>query len=176
MTTPYQNTYWVKPGSLLAGCYPGAPTPDLIPARLEALADAGVSVIISLMESTECYSDGTPHVHYDEDFLLLTHNRQIDAKWLHFPIPDYGVPTPRQILNILDSIDRAIEEGETVFVHCWGGKGRTGTVIGCWLARHGDASPLDTIDALRKNCENAADPSPETEEQADFICNWKKGL
>ena len=47
---------------------------------------------------------------------------------------------------------------------------------GAWLARHGDASPLDSIERLRKDCENATQPSPETEEQADFICNWKKGF
>ena len=176
MLTPYQNTYWVKPGKFLAGCYPGAPSPELIPARLEALVDTGVSVIISLMEKGEHYSDGTPHTPYDEDFLTLTHNRQINAKWFNFPIPDFGLPETRQMLNILDVIDEAIDQGRTVFLHCWGGKGRTGTVVGCWLARHGDPSPLDTIIQLRKNTENAAQPSPETEEQAYFICTWKKGF
>lgn len=176
MLTPYQNTYWVKQGKFLAGCYPGSPTPDLIPERLEALADVGVSVIISLMEKKECYSDGTPHVPYDEDFLILTHNRQIKAKWFNFPIPDFGLPETRLMLNILDEIDEAIGQDNIVFLHCWGGKGRTGTVVGCWLARHGDPAPLDTINELRKNCENSDQPSPETERQVNFIYNWKKGF
>ena len=39
--------------------------------------------------------------------------------------------------DILDAIDAALRDGKTVYVHCWGGVGRTGTVIGCWLVRHG---------------------------------------
>ena len=35
------------------------------------------------------------------------------------------------------AVDDALGEGRTVYVHCWGGIGRTGTVVGCWLVRHG---------------------------------------
>lgn len=176
MLSSYQNTYWVKQNKFLAGCYPGNPTPDLIPARVEALIDSGINVIISLMKTNERYSDGTRQVPYDEDFLMLGYNRQVSAKWYNFPIPDYGLPDPKQMLNILDVIDESIAQDKNVFVHCWGGKGRTGTVVGCWLARHGDLTPLDTISELRKNSNNSDQPSPETKEQCDFVRSWKKGF
>ena len=35
------------------------------------------------------------------------------------------------------AIDEAMSAGKAVYVHCWGGVGRTGTVVGCWLVRHG---------------------------------------
>lgn len=44
-------------------------------------------------------------------------------------------PTVDQMRAILDAIDRAA--GSIVYVHCWGGHGRTGTVAGCYLVRHG---------------------------------------
>ncbi|MBA3406233.1 MAG: dual specificity protein phosphatase family protein [Gemmatimonadaceae bacterium] len=27
--------------------------------------------------------------------------------------------------------------GHSIYVHCWGGVGRTGTVVGCYIVRHG---------------------------------------
>lgn len=176
MLIPYQNTYWVKQNKFLAGGYLGNPTPDLIPARIEALADSGVSIIISLMDTNDRYSDGTPQVPYDEEFLLLSHKRKINAKWHNSPIADYDVPHPKKMMTILDIIDEALDRDKTVFVHCWGGKGRTGTVVGCWLARHGDPNPPDTIKKLRKNNDNSDQLSPETKEQCALVSIWKKGL
>ena len=38
---------------------------------------------------------------------------------------------------ILDLIESAIDAGAPVYVHCWGGIGRTGTVVCCWLVERG---------------------------------------
>jgi protein-tyrosine phosphatase len=37
--------------------------------------------------------------------------------------------------RILATIKRAIDERATEYVHCWGGIGRTGTVVGCWMVQ-----------------------------------------
>lgn len=34
-------------------------------------------------------------------------------------------------IRILDAIDARLEAGKSVYVHCWGGIGRTDTVAGC---------------------------------------------
>jgi hypothetical protein len=63
-----------------------------------------------------------------------------------------------------------------VYVHCWGGKGRTGTVVGCYLVRHGIAegeAALKAIQKMRRNDPKAHEPSPETREQCDFVLRWK---
>jgi protein-tyrosine phosphatase len=82
----------------------------------------------------------------------------------HFPIPDMGVPD--DVDPILDAIDEALADGRTVYVHCFAGRGRTGTVIGCWLARHGATDPLADLAALRAHLDS---PSPETAGQRRFV-------
>lgn len=173
MSLPYENTYWVKENSLLAGCCPGADR-EKLQANVQALTETGIEVIISLLENGETYSDGTPYAPYDEYFLRLASERGINARYYNFPIPDFGLPEIRKLRQILDEIDSALAAGRKVFVHCWGGKGRTGTVIGCWLARHGAEEPLQTLSKLRKACPNAGQASPETEEQCAFVRNWEE--
>ena len=175
MESPFDNSYLVQNKLFLAGCYPGAPTPDLIPKRLNALLDAKIISIISLMEPTEIYADGKAYVAYDEDFLHMAYKRGIKASWLNFPIPDYGVPDVMQMQSLIRQINENIAAGQPVYLHCWGGKGRTGTAVACWLAHTGDPDPLTTLTRLRQNCPNAKQPSPETEEQIQMVKNWPAG-
>ena len=60
-----------------------------------------------------------------------------------------GTPTAGHVMQILDDIDAVRADGGTVYVHCWGGVGRTGTVVGCLLVRHG----LDGGDAIARIAE-----------------------
>jgi protein-tyrosine phosphatase len=53
------------------------------------------------------------------------------------PIRNWDIPLPLTMVRILDAIDTALAEGQSVYVHCAGGIGRTGTVVGCYLVRHG---------------------------------------
>ena len=80
--------------------------------------------------------------------------------------------------QILDEIDTAIEHDRPVYLHCWGGRGRTGTVVGCWLVRHGKATgdeALAMIQRLRKNDPTSYMPSPETGKQKSMVTSWRIG-
>ena len=78
--------------------------------------------------------------------------------------------------SILDAIDSAMGRRLPSYVHCWGGRGRTGTVVGCHLIRPGLASgeaALAAIERLRRKEETADKPSPETDAQRDMVRAWK---
>lgn len=64
-----------------------------------------------------------------------------------------------------------MDAGRLVYVHCWGGKGRISTVIGCMLADEGldyDAT-IARIAALRAGSRKAGDTCPETLAQRDVL-------
>jgi protein-tyrosine phosphatase len=76
---------------------------------------------------------------------------------------------------IQDAIARALEAGEVVYVHCWGGVGRTGTVIGCHLVQnetHTGDQALAALKQLRSSTQRAHRVSPETSEQHDMVRGW----
>jgi protein-tyrosine phosphatase len=76
--------------------------------------------------------------------------------------------------EILTQIARALEGDAPVYVHCWGGIGRTGTVVGCWLVERGHTGPsaLEQLKTLRLHPEKNRRPSPEMPEQIDFVRTW----
>jgi protein-tyrosine phosphatase len=89
------------------------------------------------------------------------------------------IPTIAETTAILDAIDEALDSGETVYVHCWGGHGRTGTVIGCWLVRYGTTAG-DAIELIRERRRSLpvfdANPlSPQTRDQHAFVYAWSPG-
>ena len=77
--------------------------------------------------------------------------------------------------SILRALDDARAAGAPVYVHCWGGIGRTGTVVGCWLKRQGslDCDPVEAIARLRKDTRKRYAASPEAASQLRFIARWK---
>ena len=80
--------------------------------------------------------------------------------------------------EILDAIDFHISEGGTVYVHCLGGVGRTGTIVGCWLARHngydGKAALRRLRELWRENPKSRHANTPERNHQADYVLNWSE--
>ena len=148
---PVPRSYWVRPGSLLAGEYP---------RRIERYRAAGMTAFLDLTV------EGEEPTYAGSIDGWATHQR--------FPIRDFSVPSVDEMTVILDALDTALER-EVVYVHCLGGSGRTGTVIGCWLVRHGMdcEEALATIAALRRETAYGDRPSPESDEQRDFVRAWR---
>lgn len=171
--SPTNRSYWVVPGEFAAGAYPGThryTTGDRIEA-VEQLLSAGIGDFVNL---TQDRWGGTDEhlVHYDEAV-----GRRASVS--RFEIPDLGIPTVEEMKVLLDHIDQKLAEGLGVYVHCWGGIGRTGTVVGCWLLRHRHASSKDVLSLIakrRKGDQVAGDrTSPETEQQREFVRAWRVG-
>jgi predicted protein tyrosine phosphatase len=171
-TLPTPDAYWIT-DRLLAGEYPGAKDTAEARRKLERFLDAGVTTFIDLTEEDE-YGLRP----YAAAAGKLSAARGLPLTHLRWSIPDLTPPTPPQMSRILDAIDDALTAGQTVYVHCYGGIGRTGTVVGCWLVRHGlsGASALDQIAAWRRATPDGARPSPETAAQRTMVLNWPERL
>lgn len=123
---PVAASYWVAEGWLLASEYPGDERPDITRRRLAAFIEAGIASFIDLTfpdEGLEPYAGALAE---------LSGGR---VRRLSFPIVDMDVPTAGALADILDAIDAELAAGRATCVHCYGGIGRTGTVIGAWLKR-----------------------------------------
>jgi protein tyrosine phosphatase len=179
LKVPFNRSYWVVHANLLAGGYPGSEDPTEEERKLDGLIQAGIRHVISLMEAQEYDRRDDPFAPYVDHMESIAKKMRISVTFDQISIKDFSVPTERQMVRILNQIDMCIKYDKPVYVHCWGGKGRTGTVVGCYLARHGFATGNDVIEKikeLRKDTKDLSDPSPETREQIKMVINWGKEL
>ena len=143
--------------------------------RISAFLDAGVEGFIDLTEEGELDSyepllrDGGAEI------------RGMSVAYIRLPDPGHRVPTidgdvpPQWVLADAERL------GKTVYIHCRGGVGRTGTVVGCYLVERGYSSDgaLDLVQRLfhemsPEKLRNHPDGSPETEAQREFVRQWAR--
>jgi protein tyrosine/serine phosphatase len=169
MSAPIRASYWVIQGQLLAGAYPSAYDDREARSKLGLLLDAGIRTFVDLTEETE------PLRNYDDVLESLATERGISSKRLRFGVRDRDVPTRDLLAKIIATIRDEIAAGRPVYVHCWGGIGRTGTIVGCWLVEEGlsGEEALQKIADLRCKAADRSWQSPETEEQRRCIGEWK---
>ncbi len=166
---PITYCYWVVPGKLLAGEYPRDLDEATSRAKIDALVGAGVTAFVDLTEAGEGL---LPYA-----YLLDAHTGK-GVMHERFPIRDVSTPRSQQAtVATLDAIDAYLAQGRTVYVHCWGGIGRTGTIVGCWLARHGYVGEhaLVRLRVLWQACPKSAwRQSPETDAQEQYVIEWNE--
>jgi ADP-ribosylglycohydrolase len=168
---PIPNSYWVEPGRLLAGEYPGPVSQAEAMDRIQRLLAAGVNTFIDLTEEGELPSYLS--------LLPATASKPIEHhRW---PITDHGLPrSPQYMAQILDAIEAAIDAGRCVYIHCHAGIGRTGTAIGCYLIRKGLSGDqaLEHLQQLWQQCARSQrwPTVPETDDQYGFVRAWAEPL
>jgi hypothetical protein len=166
---PIPESYWVLPDRFLAGEYPARVNEELSRKQIDRFLEAGFDLFIDLTrtDETRAYAD------------TLRQEAEIynaEVSYRRFPVGDFGLPTPDQMNAILDVIDAGLQAGQKIYLHCWGGIGRTGTTVGCYLVRRGKTG----AEALRQLATWWRDVpksryhpySPETLEQMNFILDW----
>lgn len=138
------------PGRIFAGPRPSLPFAE----TAAALREAGVSTIACLLER-----GGMPPA-------LGQAYAAAGLELLAFPIADMGVPESAAAFRaFLRDLRARVESGESVYLHCFAGLGRTGLALACLLVMAGEpaASAVATVRAAYRR------EAVETPEQRRFI-------
>ncbi len=165
---PIENAYWVVEGQFLAGEYPAGGDGRAI-ERLDAFLDCGFNAFFDLTMPGELPS-------YRDALLTLASERRQRVEYHSFPIPDFGVPPKQEMQRLLEMLDVTLRRGLRIYLHCWGGVGRTGTVVGCYFVRQG-MSGEEALEELHRRWQNVPKSqrhprSPETEAQRRFVLEF----
>ncbi|KAF8060743.1 protein-tyrosine phosphatase-like protein [Lyophyllum atratum] len=175
---PIPNSYWATP--LLLACeYPWTPKNPHKP-KLDALLRAGVRTFIDLTEPGELISY-FPALPARASLLGIDKS---GIEYHRFPIRDRSLPESLEhMYGVLDVLRDNEARGRVSAVHCRGGIGRTGMVIGCWLVEGGYAGSgeeaLGIIAREWRTVEKCGryPHSPETGSQFEYVLNFSpKGM
>lgn len=166
--------YPIEAGILFAGEYPGDRNPEIARARILSLVKLGVRTFVDLT------SPNDPLVRYEGMLVEVEQEIGIPLRRISGSIPDMDVPdSDDTMLSIMAAIRDSIESGPAVYIHCWGGIGRTGTVVGCWLREsgHDPEAALAHVQHLYSSHMPKAKAgkypeSPQTEEQKNYVRRW----
>jgi hypothetical protein len=192
---------WLIPNRLMVGRYPhvspvtkaGAPSPEEAWNHHVELAKAGCNIFLALQEELPAQdddeqwpasttSDGFSRYHS----LALDVNRELGnapPSFLRFPIQDFCTPdSMAELMRLLLRLrDRILLNDDVVYVHCWGGRGRAGTVGACLqllLADSSATSAEEALELVQRGYETregvggvtgVGGKSPETEQQREFV-------
>ncbi|KIN97421.1 hypothetical protein M404DRAFT_40476, partial [Pisolithus tinctorius Marx 270] len=172
---PIPNSYWATP--LLLACeYPWSPFERSTVQKLDKLLAAGVRTFIDLTECGEL-SPYYPHL----PALVSAHGIDIsEIEYHQFPIHDRSLPESKEYMfHILSVLRDNQKRGRISAVHCRGGIGRTGMVVGCWLvesetAKSGEEALRIVADKWKtvEKCKRYPN-SPETGPQFEFVKNFR---
>lgn len=164
--------YTIEEGKLYGGEYPGAKSPATAEARLRTLITLGVRTFIDLTAPEDRMAP------YEGLLEELANETGGPLRRISLPVPDMGIPMAATMREIMSAIRQSIEEAPAVYVHCWGGIGRTGTVIGCWLREcglDGDAAQARVQHLYSSQMPKVTifPKSPQTAEQRNYLHCWE---
>jgi ADP-ribosyl-[dinitrogen reductase] hydrolase len=162
--TPW--SYWVtEDRKVLAGKYPGDLDQTTAAVKLTQLVCAGVGKFVDLTEEGELRA-------YD----TVLHKFFPEVEYVRVPVKDVTAANENQVDAALKAIAEGPGSGEVVYVHCWGGCGRTGQVLGCYLIEHGlePTAALKEVQLLtRPLWAPRHEDCPQTVAQKQVVLDWR---
>jgi hypothetical protein len=193
---PTEESNWVIYGHLLVGAYP-ASTNDIANAQLlTSILRLGVTTFVCLQQEyqhegvteTQWRSgeklrpyifdairlvDSLPDSFFSSTTVrgLIPRGKPDGLEFVHFPIVDCSIANDASVLQLCHDLSQRLLKGEVMYLHCWGGHGRTGTVVSIMLGLLYGLSPLDAMrwvqfcHDLRVAPMGTASPQTETQRQ-----------
>jgi protein-tyrosine phosphatase len=132
---------------------------DWLDDEMASLRELGVGLIVCLLTAEERgeleLTDAGPAAE------------RAGIEFVHFPVPDFGVPDHAQVQPLLERLHQRLAEGDYVAVHCRGGVGRSSVVAGAVLAGQG----VSAEDAWAMVSRARGVQVPETAEQRQWLAD-----
>lgn len=136
-------------GRLVCGPMPRRPFPQAV----AELVEAGIGVVACLLEDREFPRE------------LVEAYTAAGLEVVRFPLPDYGPPADVDAASaFVTDLLRRLHDRQAVYLHCFAGVGRTGTVLACLLKSSG--APGDPVRLVREIYDRRA---VESGEQQRFV-------
>ena len=168
---PLPGSYWVEPGRLLVGEFPGSRSRADTMDRLKQVLAAGITQFVDLTDATELPS-------YEALLPFATPSGR-RVQYMRESIPDHGVPVSAVTMErIVATLRNALDAGEVVYLHCRAGIGRSAMVAACYFVERGMSAEA-ALEALQKCWKQSAKSQhwvcvPETEDQYEYIREWAR--
>lgn len=152
--------------NIYAGEYPGDKYGKKAEEKIEQMTHFGVRHYIDLTEEGELrpYSQLLPK----------------GTTYTRFPIRDCDVPSSiDDVEKLIRHIQKLSKRNDGyVYIHCWGGVGRTGTIVACYFAENNSFEKA--MQLLRKQFSEMPKSShrttPDTNEQINFVKKYKESM
>jgi len=146
---PIAESNWVVPGKLIAGAFPGYISDLETERALIKILNTGVSKFVCMQEEYNIAikeEDWRKNLHvrasvvrpYFADVQRIMENKSIhptlntdvvNMTFDHCPIKDCSTVADEIVFNLAKDLVKAIYDGEVIYLHCWGGHGRTGIMV-----------------------------------------------
>ena len=186
---------WLVPGRILCGRYPGSCPSRPVDAetqrdRLAAIREHASTFVCLQSELVPqdaswpsegiAGQSGNAIAPQTAKFQPYAADAGSDASFVYYGIPDRSVFPSVDALEavVSDLRDRVLLRDERLYIHCWGGRGRTGLVAACLLgALYDDLVEAEEALARVHRYYRLREPekggkSPETAEQCDQVRDW----
>jgi len=138
-----------------AGCFPGENNDNLNRKNMITLLNYGITTFVCMqtevkLDAREYEWRVTPAEEargirkaivrpYFNDILNILAEKEKhptlgtgvtnDVKFYHFPIKDLHTESDEYTLSAARQVVKCLENGEVIYLHCWGGHGRTGVIV-----------------------------------------------
>ena len=156
------DIFWIKgkyPGKLALVARPRGN--DWLEDEVMAWADAGLDIIVSMLEPAE-----------NEEFGLDMEGKYTEAngiEFILFPVPDRGVPAmDDRFLKMIERLRGSLLAGKAIGIHCRQSIGRAPLLAAALMTMFG----IEPAEAFRRLSDARGRVVPEPSEQAEWVKNF----